>query len=270
VTDTSGSLTENLIDLIESFGGPRPASKGLSELYQALAVAITNFSGGESPTLTAPVTINGVTGAVTNLILNAVVGQTFPILQAYDHLGAPIAAIGITGGVQVFGDRVQAASGSVFGPFIALDATTNPPSILSTPAKPGYVYSSGGRLYLANGPPSTQWVMGTTNVNDLWIDFTLTNWFLGRCTVSGAGVGPGTWVPSTLYVATGTAALSAGTVTISNTSITANSRIQVFVQTPGGTVGAPFVSAITAATGFTIKSTSSTDTSTIRYEIESY
>lgn len=65
----------------------------------------------------------------------------------------------------------------------------------------------------------------------------------------------------------GTATLAAGTVTVANTSVTANSRIIVGMATPGGTVGAPFVSSVTAGTGFTIKSTSSTDTSTVAYEI---
>ena len=70
--------------------------------------------------------------------------------------------------------------------------------------------------------------------------------------------------------ATGTTVLTAGTATVSNPLITANSQIVVFVQTPGGTVGAPFVATITAGTSFVIKSTSSTDTSTVRYNILSY
>jgi hypothetical protein len=70
--------------------------------------------------------------------------------------------------------------------------------------------------------------------------------------------------------ATGTAVLVTGTIAVANTFITAASIIKVFVQTPGGTVGAPFVSAITPTTGFTISSTSALDTSTITYEIESY
>lgn len=63
----------------------------------------------------------------------------------------------------------------------------------------------------------------------------------------------------------GSATLSAGTVTVANTSVTTNTRVFVGMKTPGGTVGAPFVSAITAGTGFTIKSTSSTDTSVVEF-----
>lgn len=82
--------------------------------------------------------------------------------------------------------------------------------------------------------------------------------------------GVAAWETVLSYVATGTAVLSAGTIAVANAAITAASKIHVFVQAPGGTVGAPFVSVITAGTGFTIASTSSTDTSTIAYEIESY
>lgn len=63
----------------------------------------------------------------------------------------------------------------------------------------------------------------------------------------------------------GTATLVAGTVTVANTSVSNNTRIFVGQHTPGGTVGAPFVSSVTAGTGFTIKSTSSTDTSVVSY-----
>lgn len=61
----------------------------------------------------------------------------------------------------------------------------------------------------------------------------------------------------------GTATLVAGTVTVNNAKVTANSVIDVGVLTPGGTQGAPFLSTKTAGTSFVIKSTSSTDTSVI-------
>lgn len=55
IDGNAGSLTENLIALIEAAGGDRPASKGLQELYQALAVALSAFSpgggGGIAPVL---------------------------------------------------------------------------------------------------------------------------------------------------------------------------------------------------------------------------
>lgn len=62
MSDTSGSLTENLIDLIQAAGGARPDSKGLSELYQYLAAALSSFSpGGSSATANINLSISTVT-----------------------------------------------------------------------------------------------------------------------------------------------------------------------------------------------------------------
>jgi Right handed beta helix region len=66
----------------------------------------------------------------------------------------------------------------------------------------------------------------------------------------------------------GTATLVGGTVTVANTSVTANSQIRLASQTPGGTPGALWVNAVTAGTSFVIKSTSGTDTSVVAYRIE--
>lgn len=65
----------------------------------------------------------------------------------------------------------------------------------------------------------------------------------------------------------GTATLVAGTVTVANTSVTANSRIFLTSQIDGGTPGFLRVSARTAATSFTITSSNAADTSTVAYEI---
>src|SRR5262252_2869282 len=65
----------------------------------------------------------------------------------------------------------------------------------------------------------------------------------------------------------GTAVLAAGTNTVSNTGITANSRIMLTSQVDGGTPGFVRVSARVVGTSFTITSSSGTDTSTIGFEI---
>ena len=52
------------------------------------------------------------------------------------------------------------------------------------------------------------------------------------------------------------------------TAVTANSRIQLTVQTPGGTVGAPYVSARTPGVSFVITSTAgAADTSAVAWVI---
>ena len=65
----------------------------------------------------------------------------------------------------------------------------------------------------------------------------------------------------------GTATLTAGSVVVANTSVTATSRIFLTSQADGGTPGFLRVSARTAGTSFTITSSSGTDTSTVAYEI---
>lgn len=67
----------------------------------------------------------------------------------------------------------------------------------------------------------------------------------------------------------GTATLVAGTVTVSTTAISANSKVYLSVDTPGGTQGflsAPSAS-YTAGTSFVINSSSGTDTSTVNWVI---
>lgn len=64
-----------------------------------------------------------------------------------------------------------------------------------------------------------------------------------------------------------TGAMTAGTITVSTTAVTANSRIFLTAQNTGGTPGALRVSARVAGTSFTITSTSGTDTSTVAWFI---
>lgn len=65
----------------------------------------------------------------------------------------------------------------------------------------------------------------------------------------------------------GTATLTAGSVVVANTSVTATSRILLTSQADGGTPGFLRVSTRTAGTSFTITSSSGTDTSTVAYQI---
>lgn len=64
-----------------------------------------------------------------------------------------------------------------------------------------------------------------------------------------------------------TAAMTAGSIVVSTTKVTANSRIFLTAQNTGGTAGALRISARTPGTSFTITSTSGTDTSTVAWWI---
>lgn len=65
----------------------------------------------------------------------------------------------------------------------------------------------------------------------------------------------------------GVATLVAGTVTVANTSITANSRIILTPQETGALTGIVRVSARVVGTSFTITSTVNTDTAVVAFEI---
>lgn len=88
----------------------------------------------------------------------------------------------------------------------------------------------------------------------------------GNVDISGPGYG--LMVAEGANAKQGTATLNGTTaVVVSNTSVTASSRIQLTVNTPGGTVGSPYVSATAAGTSFSIKSTNAADSSTVAYLI---
>jgi len=91
---------------------------------------------------------------------------------------------------------------------------------------------------------------------------------VGDATLSGnLKVGSGANGSNIARIKQGRAVLVGGTVTISDTTTTANSNIQVTSQVDGGTPGWLRISARTAATSFTITSSSNTDTSTVAYLI---
>jgi len=62
----------------------------------------------------------------------------------------------------------------------------------------------------------------------------------------------------------GTATLVAGTVTVTNTSVSASTRIFLTVRTTGGTLGTLSYT-LSAGASFTINSSSASDTSTVTY-----
>jgi hypothetical protein len=91
--------------------------------------------------------------------------------------------------------------------------------------------------------------------------------------ISSSNVLTGTLnISGKLYMSTsanknaGAATLVAGTVTVSNNSVTSSSIILVSRKTAGGTIGT-FSYTLTSGTSFTITSSSSTDTSTVEYVI---
>lgn len=94
-----------------------------------------------------------------------------------------------------------------------------------------------------------------------WVDYVVTYTAAATLTMVGVASAPPTTVSGT-FVANGATA-----VVVANTNVTANSVISYAMKTVGGTpAGAPFLSAVTPGTGFSVK-VAAGDTSTYNYTI---
>lgn len=80
-------------------------------------------------------------------------------------------------------------------------------------------------------------------------------------------VGKGLYIKEGTNGTMGSAAMVAGTVTVSTTKVTANSRIFLTIDSPSLNIGSTYVSARTAGTSFVINSTNVLDTSTVSWLI---
>lgn len=95
-------------------------------------------------------------------------------------------------------------------------------------------------------------------------------WAPGPALVTGGDVvvetpGRGVRIAEGSNARMGTAVLVAGTVTVANTSVTANTRIFMDGQNTSGTAGELSVSARTAGTSFVITSSNVADTRTVAW-----
>lgn len=84
-----------------------------------------------------------------------------------------------------------------------------------------------------------------------------------KLTTAGSGI----YIKEGVNATSGAATLVGGTVVVSTTKVTANSRIYLTTQNTGGTPGFLRVSARTAGTSFTILSSNVLDTSLIAWLI---
>ncbi|MBI0293309.1 hypothetical protein JBE04_02040 [Streptomyces sp. PRKS01-29] len=117
---------------------------------------------------------------------------------------------------------------------------------------------ASGQIEMGSGSAAREVVLSRTAANQLSLstsDFRI------------ATAGRGLMVAEGSNAKMGTATLSAGSATVSNTSVTSSSRIFLTCQTPGGTAGFLRVSARTAGTSFTITSSSGSDTSVVAWMI---
>lgn len=141
------------------------------------------------------------------------------------------------------GPNIGERTGTTAAP---VDAFANPWGTAGNTEMGGYTTLDGGQ---SNG----QWNIWAGQKNALNLG------------AAGAGVAIAEGTNCRMGVATlnGTTA-----VVINNTSVAANDRIFLTINTPGGTVGSPYVFTRTAGTSFQIKSTVAGDTSVVAWEIK--
>jgi hypothetical protein len=136
-----------------------------------------------------------------------------------------------------------------------------------------FVVDRSGQTFIctAAGQPGT-WTGAGLAAANTWSG---ANTFAGASTFTGPSTfssGPvlnacALTVPEGTNTYMGTAAVNGTTaVTVATTAITANSRVFMTINAPGGTPGSPYVFSQSAATNFVIKSQAS-DTSTVAWLI---
>lgn len=83
--------------------------------------------------------------------------------------------------------------------------------------------------------------------------------------IASTAVGKGLRIKEGANAKMGTGILIGGSATVSTTAVTANSRVFLTIQTPGGSVGALYVASRSNGVSFAVSSTSGTDTSTFAW-----
>jgi hypothetical protein len=233
------------------------------------------------------------TGSTTNIALAVLAtGQTdtgvSPVCQFNAQIGAGVVAtrpvfdfqnngvsrltINANGTVTSAGQVISNGGFNGQGPFSTLFNSTAIPT-----TSPGLAitsnHSGGGsevNFWNANGSvsPGFDWFnltsAGTVAQRLMYLNGLGTlNLLTGNLALNTAGTG--IQVKEGSNARSGTVALVGGVVTVSNTSVSANTRIQLTSQADGGTPGFLRVSARTAGTNFIITSSNALDTSTVAY-----
>ncbi len=121
----------------------------------------------------------------------------------------------------------------------------------------GVLTLAGGNFVFASSTNQNRFISGSFMATSTTATSTLEEVFLNNQIFAKVGANK----------SFGTTTLSGGTVTVNNTRVRADSMIYVSNCASAGTIGAPYVSAQTAATSFVITSTNGSDTSVICWRI---
>lgn len=241
------------------------ASLGIQWLAPIVATTPFTFTAA-TRTLTIATATGSVAGALSAAdftTFNAKAGTASPTFT-----GTPTLPTGTIGVTQSAGNSTTALATTAFVTTADnLKANLASPTFTGTPTLPtGTIAVTQAAANSTTAVATTAFATTADNLKANIAAPTFTgdvNSSTGNVLISTLGKG--------LQVKTGTnskintAVLVGGTVTVSNTSVTANSRIFVTSQTDGGTPGWLRISAKTNATSFVITSSSVLDTSTVAW-----
>ena len=164
------------------------------------------------------------------------------------------------------GRNIGVAFGNIFFMTSNLNYNTNASNFLYSSGAAGCIFelTTNGTFAFVTAPAGTLGSAAT-----LTTAVSITNAGVMTCigNIDVSVAGQGLRVAEGSNAKQGVATLAAGTIAVANTSVTANSRIFLTCQVPGGVPGFLRVSARTAGTSFTILSSNALDTSTVGYEI---
>jgi hypothetical protein len=209
------------------------------------------------------------------------------------------------GGSEVFTDRlivlatgeVQATDKLGIGtipvtPLHVSSSTTGGARTVAKVENTNSVGSAAGSVIELAGA-TTDWLVGTdaglNGNNNFFIEDTLAG-YPPRLLIDGSGqvaigsdspgykldvrgdiavnsVGSGLKIKEGANGTMGVSTLSAGTTTVATTAVTANSRILLTIQSPGGTVGSIYIASRITGVSFVVQSTSGSDSSTFMWLI---
>lgn len=210
---------------------------------------------------------------VQTLIVGGSTGGVF-IYNGTPATGNLIGSWAGAAGTDAFGNPYPQGLNVAGGDLAAFAGPTNSTTILTAD-----VFADAFARFIVNADGTLGWGPGTTPTDTNLFRSSAGTLHTDDIFNANGGVGafgPGLTVGTAggkvsikegTNAAMGTAVLSAGLATVNTTAVSANSRILLTAQSPGGTAGALRVNTRTAGTSFQIASTSTTDTSTVAWVI---
>lgn len=230
----------------------------------------TNYALGTASTVTA---LNVASGGILQLTVGASAGTISQLTSAngWQHVNPSTITITSIGTAATAGNTLVNTSAAT------VSVTQNSP--MSVWQGQGWQTGTGGTMPVAFGAqvvpvqggaaPTGNWVL-SSNINSAGYNACMTVSSTGTVTIPGnfatSAIGSGLQIKTGTNSRIGTGTLSGGTLTVANTSVTANTRVFLTDTTSGALTNVGTMTVVTTAgTGFVVTSSNVLDTSTFNW-----